>query len=132
MKDWTLAQKVTAQLKLLGISLEAHPLELVADKISDAGAITTIEAVGRVGERVTVVGVRQSGHRSRTAKGDLMMFMTLEDMAGMLDVVMFPEVYRQARSFVHLSEPFLVTGMLKLDPGRTEPLLVAEKVRRLE
>jgi DNA polymerase III alpha subunit len=132
MKDWTLAQKVTAQLKLLGISLEAHPLELVADKISDAGAISTIEAVGRVGERVTVVGVRQSGHRSRTAKGDLMMFMTLEDMAGMLDVVMFPEVYRQARSFVHSSEPFLVTGMLKLDPGRTEPLLVAEKVRRLE
>ncbi len=131
-EDWTMEQKVAAQQELLGTSLEAHPLELVADKILAAGAISTVEAAGRVGQRVTVAGVRQSGHRSRTAKGDLMMFMTLEDLAGMLDVAVFPEVYRQARSFIHSSEPFLVTGILKLDPGRSEPLLVAEKVRPLK
>ena len=131
-EDWAMEQKVAAQKELLGISLEAHPLELVADKILAAGAISTAEAAGRVGQRVTVAGIRQSGHRSRTAKGDLMMFMTLEDLAGMLDVAVFPEVYRQARSFIHSSEPFLVTGILKLDQGRSEPLLIAEKVRRLE
>ena len=60
-----------------------------------------------------------------------MMFLTLEDLAGMLDVAVFPEVYRQVRSFIHSSEPFLVTGMMKTDPGHSEPLLMAEKVRRL-
>jgi DNA polymerase-3 subunit alpha len=78
-----------------------------------------------------VAGVRQSGHRSRTAKGDLMMFMTLEDLAGMLDVAVFPDVYRQARSFIHSSEPFLVTGVIKMDVSRSEPLMMAEKVRQL-
>ena len=131
-EDWTMAQKVGAQKELLGISLEAHPLELVADKILAAGAISTVEAAGRVGQRVTVAGIRQSGHRSRTGKGDLMMFLTLEDLAGMLDVAVFPEVYRHVRSFIHTSEPFLVTGMLKMDPGRSEPLLVAEKIQRME
>jgi DNA-directed DNA polymerase III PolC len=130
-EDWTLEQKVAAQNELLGISLDAHPLELVANKISSAGAISTVEAAGRVGQRVTVAGIRQSGHRSRTARGDLMMFLTLEDLTGMLDVVVFPAIFRQARELVQSSEPFLVTGVIKIDPGHSEPLLMAEKVSPL-
>jgi DNA polymerase-3 subunit alpha len=78
-----------------------------------------------------VAGVRQGGHRSRTAKGDLMMFMTLEDLAGMLDMVVFSDVYRQARGFIHSSESFLATGVIYTDSGRSEPLLMAENVRQL-
>jgi DNA polymerase-3 subunit alpha len=130
-QDWTLEQKVAAQEELLGISLDAHPLELAAKQIAKAGAITTIEAVGQVGQRVTVAGIRQSGHSSRTAKGEVMMFLTLEDLAGMLDVVLFPDVYRRARGFIHSSDPLLVTGTVEMDAGRGEPLLRAEKVVRL-
>ena len=130
-EDWTRAQKVAAQQKLLGISLDAHPLELVAEIIAAAGAISTVDAASRVGRRVTVAGIRQSGHRSRTSKGDLMLFMTVEDLAGMLDVAVFPDVYRQVRDFIHSSEPLLVTGVIKTDSGRSEPLLVAEKVKVL-
>jgi DNA polymerase III alpha subunit len=69
-EDWTLEQKVAAQQELLGVGLEAHPLELAAGKILAAGAITTLEAAERVGKRVTVAGVRQSSHRSKTSKGE--------------------------------------------------------------
>jgi DNA polymerase III alpha subunit len=131
-EDWTREQKVSAQQELLGISLEAHPLELAGQQIARAGAITTIEAARRAGQRVTVAGIRQCGHRSRTAKGEAMMFLTLEDLAGMLDVVLFPDVYRQARGFIHTSEPLLVTGMVEVDAARGEPLLRAEKVSRMK
>ena len=130
-QDWTLEQKVAAQQELLGISLDAHPLELAAKQIAASGAITTVEAAGRVGQRVTVAGIRQSGHRSRTAKGEPMMFLTLEDLTGMLDVVLFPDAYRQARGFIHSSEPLLVTGVVEMDAGRGEPLLRAEKATRV-
>jgi DNA polymerase III alpha subunit len=122
---------VSAQRETLGISLDAHPLELVARQIAEAGAITTIEATGRTGQRVTVAGIRQSGHSSRTAKGEAMMFLTLEDLAGMLDVVLFPAIYRQARGIIHSSEPLLVTGVVEMDSTRGELLLRAEKVARL-
>ena len=131
-EEWSLEQKVKAQQELLGISLEAHPLELAAERIAAAGAITILEAAGRVGQRVTVAGLRQSGHRSRTARGEPMMFFTLEDLSGMLDVVLFPDAYRQAGNAVHTSEPLLVTGVVEVDPSRTEPLLRAEKVVRLK
>ena len=118
-------------MELLDASLDAHPLELVADKVAAAGAITTVEAAGRIGQRVTVAGVRQSAHRSRTAKGDLMMFLTLEDLEGMLDVILFPDVYRQGRQALNATAPLLVTGVMEMDTNRSEPLLRAEKIKLL-
>jgi DNA polymerase III alpha subunit len=130
-EDWTLEQKVAAQMELLGVSLEAHPLELVADQISRSGAISTADAVGRLGRRVTVAGVRQTSHRSRTAKGEPMLFLTLEDLTGMLDVIAFPDVYRIAKDMLNSSFPILMTGMMEMDTSRGEPYLRIEQVGKL-
>jgi DNA polymerase III subunit alpha len=128
---WTLEQRVAAQQELLGIAVDAHPLELVAAQISAAGAITTLEAASRSGQRVSVAGVRQSGRRSKTARGDWMMFLTLEDLEGMLDVVVWPEAYRRSSRALGTTGPVLVTGILEMDVKRGEPLLVAEEVTAL-
>ena len=130
--EWTLEQKVAAQEQLLGVSLEAHPLEMVAEKIRQAGAISTSEAAGRIGQRVRVAGLRQSGHHSRTTRGEMMMFFTLEDLTGMLDAVLFPDVYRQARPFIHSNVPLLASGMMEMDAARGEPLLRVERLESLE
>jgi DNA-directed DNA polymerase III PolC len=125
-EDWTTQQKVDAQLEILGTSLEAHPLELVLDKIT--GAISSIDAVEKIGRRVTVAGVRQTSRRSRTAKGDIMLFLTIEDLQGTLDVIVFPDVYRVAQSFLDSNPPLLITGVMEMDKERREPYLRAEKV----
>jgi DNA-directed DNA polymerase III PolC len=126
-EDWTVEEKVAAQQELLGISLEAHPLELLVDKITAARAISTLDAAERIGQRVTVAGVRQTSHRSRTAKGEPMLFLTLEDLSGMLEVVFFPNAYRQAKEIVSSSQPFLVTGTMEMDTSKGEPLLRVER-----
>lgn len=126
-EDWTVEQKVAAQQEILGISLEAHPLELLIDRLTAAKAVSTLEAAERIGQRVTVAGVRQTSHRSKTAKGEPMMFLTLEDLSGMLDVVFFPNAYRQAKDIVSSTKPFLVSGTMEMDVSRAEPLLRAER-----
>ncbi len=130
-EDWSLEERVAAQQRLLGISLDAHPLDLAAGQIAAAGAITTAEAAARIGQRVTVAGVRQSGHRSRTARGEAMMFMTLEDLDGMLDAVLFPDIYRRVRAFIHSAQPLLLSGMMEMDESRGEPLLRVERAALL-
>lgn len=125
--DWTLRQKVDAQVELLGVSLEAHPLELVADAISKSSSIPTLDAAGKLGQRVTVAGVRQTSHRSRTAKGDHMLFLTLEDLSGTLDVIAFPDTYRIAKSILNANGPMLLTGMMEMDTSRGEPYMRVEK-----
>lgn len=129
--DWTLEQKVDAQAELLGVSLEAHPLELAAAQIAASGSISTADAAGKLGRRVTVAGVRQTSHRSRTAKGEPMLFLTIEDLTGTLDVIAFPDVYRAAKDLLNSSYPILVTGIMEMDTSRGEPYLRAGKVMRL-
>jgi len=129
--DWTLEQKVDAQVELLGVSLEAHPLELVADQVSMSGAIPTSDAANKLGQRVTIAGVRQTSRRSRTAKGEPMLFLTLEDLTGTLDVIAFPDVYRVAKNLFNSSFPILITGFMEMDASRSEPYLRAEKVEKL-
>jgi error-prone DNA polymerase len=130
-EDWSLEQKMAAQQELLGISLEAHPLELLADKIAAAHAISSLDALERIGQRVTVAGVRQTSHRSRTAKGEPMMFLTLEDLSGALDVVLFPGIYRRAQEVLSSNAPVFVTGLMEMDDSRGEPFLKAEKVVKI-
>jgi DNA-directed DNA polymerase III PolC len=127
-EDWTLQQKVDAQIELLGVSLDAHPLELVADSVSKSGSIPIADAAGKPGQRVTLAGVRQTSHRSRTAKGEPMLFLTLEDLTGSIDVIAFPNVYRTAKDLLNSNAPVLVTGMLEMDTARGEPFLRVEKV----
>ena len=61
-----------------------------------------------------------------------MLFLTLEDIDGVLDVVLFPDVYYQARPIIKSKAPFLVTGMIELDVDQDEPFLRAEKVLKLK
>lgn len=83
-------------------------MELVTEKIAGAGAITTLDATERIGSKVTVAGVRRTSHRSHTAKGEPMLFLTLEDLNGTLDVILFPDVYRATKSFVNSNKPLLI------------------------
>jgi len=124
--DWSLQQKVDAQLELLGVSIAAHPLELIADKLKGIDAISTADAVAGVGRRVTIAGVQQASHRTRTARGD-MLFLSVEDLQGTLDAILFPEVYRQAKASISSTKPFLLTGVMEMGTERGEPFLRVEQ-----
>ena len=131
-EDWSLAEKVAAQEELLGVSVIAHPLELAAEKITRSGAITTLEAAVRIGQRVRVAGTRMTWRRTPTTRGDYIYFMALEDLEGMLDVVIFADVYRAARLSFAKPGPYIVEGTMELAAEATEPTLRAEKIWQVE
>ena len=62
------------------------------------------------------------------AKGDMMLFLTIEDLQGTLEVILFPDVYRVAKPFLDSNSPLLITGGMEMDKERGEPYLRAEKV----
>jgi DNA polymerase III alpha subunit len=130
-EDWDLEQKMAAQQELLGTSLEAHPLELLAEQVEKSGAITTAEAAERMGKHITVAGIRQTSRRSRTARGEMMMSLVLEDPSGILDVIILPEVYRRTKAILSSNSPMLITGTVEVDGDRNEPFLRAEQITLL-
>jgi hypothetical protein len=44
-----------------------------------------------------------------------MLFVSFEDLQGTLDPILFPDIYRQAKSMVNSTQPFLLTGVMDWD-----------------
>jgi DNA polymerase III alpha subunit len=87
-----------------------------------------VEAAARLGHRVRVAGMRQIWRRSVTARGDYIYFMALEDLEGILNVVIFADVYRSSRAAFSTAGPYIVEGMVELDREQGEPFIRAERV----
>ena len=60
-----------------------------------------------------------------------MLFLSMEDQTGVLDVILFPDVYRRSRNEISTTSPFLVTGTLELESSHQDPILHAEKLEKL-
>ena len=130
-KDWSLEEKVAAQQAILGVSVVAHPLEMVAERITNAGAISTTDAAASLGKQVRVAGMRQTWRRSRTTRGDYIYFMSLEDLDGMLDIVLFSDVHRRYRKVFSGPGPYVIEGVVEMNETGGEPFIRAEKAWRL-
>jgi DNA-directed DNA polymerase III PolC len=130
--DWPLIERAAAQQEILGVSVDVHPLDLYASQLKKTKAVSTVEALDIIGQKVVVAGVRQSHRRSKTSSGEWMAFLTLEDFDGMLDVVLFPAVYRFTRREVFTeNRPLIVEGVMEADSEREDPFLRAERVHLL-
>jgi len=71
--------------------------------------------------------------RSAAARGGFIYFMTLEDLEGQLDIVIFDDIYRASKAaLTHSSGPFVIEGIVETDSTRGEPTLRAEKIWRVE
>ena len=128
VEEWSLAERVNAQEALLGVGIDAHPLELFASQIAEFAALTTVEAAAHPGQRVRVAGMRQTWRRSQTARGDYIYFMALEDLEGMLDVIIFSQVYRRHRAALRETGPHVIEGVVEFNPHSSEPVIQAERI----
>lgn len=127
VQDWSLEEKAAAQEALLGVNLAAHPLDLAAEQLRSAGAISTLEAAGRIDQDVRVAGMRQTWRRVQVSSGTLY-FMDLADFEGTLRVVIPDDVYRRCRAALNGNAPLLVEGRLESGSESPEPLLKATKI----
>jgi DNA polymerase-3 subunit alpha len=61
-----------------------------------------------------------------TRKGDRMAFVTLEDVQGQVDVIVFPEVYKEFGTALETDQPVLVRGVV--DWGDDNAKIIADRI----
>lgn len=130
--DWSQGLKAAAQERLLGVSLIAHPLDVFAEQIKAARAISTVEAANRFNEELRVAGMRQTWRRVETHAGSYLYFMDLADFEGTMRVVIPDEVYLRHRGEFAGKSPLLIEGRLELARDSVEPILRASRIERLD
>jgi DNA-directed DNA polymerase III PolC len=127
-EEWSQEKKLEAQRNILGVSLTLSPLEEHADQIRSAGAITTLEALSLVGERVTLAGMRQSLRRFRTRHQGMMCFLNVEDLDGGIQVKVSPRLYRRCHQILQKTGPYLITGNVEEDTDRGRIWIQADNI----
>jgi len=121
------AERLLAEYDVLGFAASGHPLSLLRGALPPG--VVQSDALPRLehGAWVEVAGLVVARQRPETAKGFI--FVLLEDEAGMVNVIVRPDVYEQYRAAVR-GEPLLwVRGKLAKDDGTVNVL--AEEARGL-
>ena len=115
VEEWSLPVRLSNEKEVLGFYLTGHPLKEYEEELRHAGVVSTgdLLAAGD-GNDVSVGGFIASRRETQTKKGDRMAFLTLEDVQGRVDIIVFPDVYREGALFLREEEPIVVQGRLEL------------------
>ncbi|HET9093810.1 MAG TPA: DNA polymerase III subunit alpha [Solirubrobacteraceae bacterium] len=116
----------------IGLYISAHPLKTLSAAMSTRTDVH-LGSVGECkdGERVTIGGMISQVKRLRTKKGDPMVFATLEDLSGSVELVIFADTLEEAAGAVEVDAVVLVKGKVDhKDASRT--CVVASSVDRFE
>jgi error-prone DNA polymerase len=128
----SLAQDVVADCHTTGLSLRAHPVsflrpQLMAERLSTAADLATYPT-GRLARACGIVTVRQ---QPGTASG--VVFVTLEDETGSVNVIVWPRLKERQRHELTRSRLLAVYGVWQRDDetGGQVRHLVAKRLRDL-
>ncbi len=110
--------------EVLGIYLSGHPLEEYMDKIAknitahasdferdeETGAVTISDNA-----HVIVGGIVSDRSVKFTRQNQAMAFLTIEDLTGSVEVIVFPKTFERYRSFTEPDEKIFVVGHSTVD-----------------
>ena len=116
------------EYELLGLSPTGQAMRHYRPALDRAGVLTTQQVKQqRNGRRVRVGGMQVIRQRPPTAKG--LMFLSIEDETGLLDVIVLAKLYETYRQLLHEERLLLVEGVVQQGSGATS--LMATQMRRL-
>ena len=114
LERMTLLERLQADYRHLSLTAGAHPMKLARPLLPDVWPASTL-AQGRAGERVKVCGSVTTRQRPGTAKG--FCFITLEDETGLVNAIVRPRLFEEARLVINLEPALLITGRLQNEKG---------------
>ncbi|MBW6512160.1 MAG: DNA polymerase III subunit alpha [Desulfuromonadaceae bacterium] len=114
----------------LGFFISGHPLARHSATIKRFATCETSALIERADkEEVRVCGIVSGMKELTTKKGERMAFVTLEDLTGFVEIVVFPEVYAAAVELLKGEQPLLVSG--ELDINEESCKLLAKEILAL-
>ena len=101
-------------MELLGLNLNSHPLLIFREtlrkmkRVKSAGLSKLAE-----GETVNVAGITTILHTPPTKSGQRVIFLTLEDEEGLIDVTIFPSAQERCARDIFEADLLLIEGYVQ-------------------
>jgi error-prone DNA polymerase len=127
-KDYSDAEVVRAELEVLGMDATRHIVSFYEPLLADLGVTRTKDlASQRGGAKVMVAGVKVSSQTPAIRSGQRIIFLTLDDATGPVEVTVFESVQAKVAATVFHSYAMAVWGELRRT-GVKGVSIIAEEV----
>jgi DNA polymerase-3 subunit alpha len=128
---WPEGQRLAFEKETLGFYLTGHPLTPHAAALQRL-ATTDSHRIWEVadGQEITIGGVVSALKEINTKKGDRMAFVTLEDLQGVVEVIIFSELYKNSTLLLKGEDPIFIKG--RVDAGEESIKVIASEVFSFE
>ena len=131
--EYPYKQLLSMEKEMTGVYVSGHPLdeyrkELEALEINTAWVAELKErpdaGIDEDGRQVVMGGILTALRPKATKKGAMMGFITLEDLTGQIECLLFPRIFERFSKLLELDMPVLLTGQLSVREEEDTKLLV--------
>jgi DNA polymerase-3 subunit alpha len=129
--EWAENQLLEFEKETLGFYVSSHPLVRYAKLLNIYTSANSANLESFKDQQDALLGGIITAIRTiNTKKGDLMAFITLEDLKGKSELIFFPDTYQKEREHLEMGKILFVRG--KVDARSDIPKLLASEVISLD
>lgn len=143
IKEFSPRYQLAMEKEMLGLYISGHPLDEFSEeldiqtniRISEIITVQTeevevIDVKVQDGQRVVVGGIVSSITIKSTRNNEIMEFITIEDVGGSIEALVFPKVYQKYGKLIIEDNVVLIKGRISIREGE-QPKLIAEEIKEL-
>ncbi|MCT4606464.1 MAG: DNA polymerase III subunit alpha [Marinisporobacter sp.] len=123
--------------EVVGLYISGHPLSEYEEEVKKASTINAGELVEinenhenssiKDGSYIRIGGLIAHRKNKITKNNNMMAFVTLEDLFGSVEVIVFPQVFDKYINFLHEDSVVIIEGKISMKEEE-EPQIIAQKI----
>ncbi len=130
--EWTQKKMLAAEKEMVGYYISGHPLDNYQQELADLVDANLMEiGLSKHERQVRVGGLVRTYKEHKSKKKERMAFVTLEDLTGSIEVIVFPRTFAECSELLGGEEPLIIQGRLQTDEERGEAKIIADSVDSL-
>ena len=135
--EYSKEQLLALEKEVMGIYVSGHPLESYEELLKKNVTHNTIdfaldEETGETkvndGEMAVVGGIISVKTVKTTRNNSMMAFITLEDMAGAVEVILFPKDYEKYKAYLSEDSKILIKGKITVEEEKAAKIICQEVI----
>jgi DNA-directed DNA polymerase III PolC len=117
LREYSPERRRKEEQEILGFMTDAHPMHFYADQLRRFRLCPSTELNRNVNRHVLAAGMLTTAKPVHTGKDEPMEFATFDDGHGLIEAVLFPDVYRERGHVLFDQGPFIFRGKVEEEFG---------------
>ena len=116
-QQYSITETCRIEYETFGYMVTRHPLDFFNGVLKRKDIIKSVEMHNYNDSTIKMVGWFMASKRIKTKKGEIMKFLSLEDLTGTFEAVIFPKTYKVFAEKTLSMGPYLLEGKVDMENG---------------